>query len=752
MSRQSVADPAATSLLVSKMIGYSPYQIVKYVAENMDDIRVAATNIGIIENAVATVTTARDVVIAARDEIVPIQGQILALMDDVTVDANKAEQARDQAEDYAYLLSTIASGFYYTSLAEGAANEAEGDAYFVIDAESRAYWGVVQDGVGVKTAELITVAIGGASVLEAKGYRDQALAARDSVLGLADDLTAGIAHIDEVAEDITTNLADRAKVSDLSTYLGGTMIGYRQTGTGAVTKTLQSLITNVFRPEQFSDTFGTGGDDQPAMQAAQDAAHAAGGCVELPRGTIRVRKTVIIKVPTRGGGSQVTTIQAIASDYWAVERKPNATDDLSNSYLPILQVGKKPTDTFTPKTAVICSGFTVRGLCTRTAVPSGNRNDLGWFGDGIHVGRDSYTPGFEDVWVVACQNGFNTFNLTGHITWIKCKSSDNFYGWWIDHQSGDYRMYGTDLDGNMFSSVGFHGKNEESREGINSGTGLVGWSMFGGHMGFGPYAVYQPERGSPTGLGGMIDIYWAQTSMEALGNRGVNLAANSTTGRCVIEQVPQSFYAGSDGRYTIPTQPSKDYVYVLGTVNAFCRFGPQYPINTTSGKLGKITTHQGTVIMPGAWRYWETNNYNRLVDDSYTGVELTSNVAYAAGVTGSATTGVSHATQTVPDDLLNCGAFSVEVEVEVVAAAANNSLRMEVWTGPNADGSGSALRGLARRCPVLAGNSSIRVSQTIVNPRHKYVFVKFATNAGSVDLGVSGSVGRMILKPVRNGI
>jgi len=214
MSRQSVADPAATSLLVSKLIGYNPYQIVKFVAENMDDIRIAATNIGIINNAVVTVTAARDVVIAARDSIIPIQSQILALMDDVTLDANRAMQARDQAEDYAYLLSTTASGFYYTSLAEGAANEAEGNAYFVIDAESRAYWGVVQDGVGVKTAELITVAIGGASVLEAKGYRDQAA-------GYATSAATAVDTVEGIAEELNEKLEDIVTADDLaSTDLG----------------------------------------------------------------------------------------------------------------------------------------------------------------------------------------------------------------------------------------------------------------------------------------------------------------------------------------------------------------------------------------------------------------------------------------------------------------------------------------------------------------------------------------------------
>lgn len=90
----------------------------------------------------------------------------------------------------------------------------------------------------------------------------------------------------------TTTVLDSAGVSQpitqgqlasTATGKGASLVGFLQSGTGAVARSTQSKLQDVINAADFSSTLGTGGDDYPAIQAALNAC-PSGGRVVLPRG------------------------------------------------------------------------------------------------------------------------------------------------------------------------------------------------------------------------------------------------------------------------------------------------------------------------------------------------------------------------------------------------------------------------------------------------------------------------------------
>lgn len=531
--------------------------------------------------------------------------------------------------------------------------------------------------------------------------------------------------------------------ADLASSAGAGMVGYRQQGLGAVDQTLAEVARLVFRPEQFGAKADGISDDTIPMQRAQDEAFAAGGIVELPRGTIRVSNTVVIKANTSGQGSNSTIIRALPSSNWTVERKPNASDDLSNSYTPIVRLGNKPGDSFVSRRDPVLSSCRVLGLCARPAQLTSNRAAMGWFGDGIHVSDECLVPRFHDVVVEFCQSGINTYNRTGHISWHECYLSNNFYGWWVDHSSGDYRMYDCNLDGNCFASVGIHGSHAESRTvgGVANQGGLFGWSFYAGHMGFSPYAVYQPDRG--VGVRGLADVNWFQSGAEAVGNRVVQLPPLSNSARVILDGALHSFSAS----YRIASSPFLDYAFRFGVVSRPIYVNTHSDPGTSTGFLGKIETLQASVFCNAGWQLWETDRQDRVVDPALSNLEILQVIAAGTAISSSPQV---IANIPIPVSVRRTARLKIQVEGVGVTAAAIPGLAFQVMTGNASDGSDAVTRETVFH-PISSPRQYLNFSSTINPGGFAFVTLRAVGGAGLV-LGTSGVGTTVRMSPVRPSI
>lgn len=104
----------------------------------------------------------------SQADILRRTGQFGALPTDTDAEAMAklnadAAAAADAAAGFALVAETTATGGWFDSLAAGAADVAEGEGYFVKDAEDRFYTAQKVGGIGVKGAEFTTAALFGAA-------------------------------------------------------------------------------------------------------------------------------------------------------------------------------------------------------------------------------------------------------------------------------------------------------------------------------------------------------------------------------------------------------------------------------------------------------------------------------------------------------------------------------------------------------------------------------------------------------------
>lgn len=436
-------------------------------------------------------------------------------------------------------------------------------------------------------------------------------------------------------------------------------------------------------------------DDTAAHQAAQDYADSIGASVVLHNGTSLISSTIIQKVPTYGQGMQTTFFKAAASA-WGMER--NSGDVNTSSYKPMWQIGKKPTDAHTPREDLKLAGCTFTGNGTRPATRSADRTTMICDNDGIHVAHTCQNPLFESVRVQFCQNGWNCYNGTAHVNWIRCKTGNNWFGLWIDHNGSDYHMLQCIFTGNQFASVGIHGELAEVRavSGFSSITGVDGFTAISSHFGYGPYAFYQ-KSGTTNNQLGMALIVLLSSDMEACGNAGMWLSANGAQSSHSISWEGAGSWtaplgSGSAAAYQIQgdaNHPVQDTFVKIphilsGTAGVSDFTRANFPAGNSGYKVN-IATIQGRLFMRDAYQYVNTNNKLRLVDPIYSPYIGTSPIA----ATSVATDPQTLATHSLPTTLANAPRALCEFSIPVTATTADSTVIFRISSGSTVLGSTS---------------------------------------------------------------
>lgn len=425
-------------------------------------------------------------------------------------------------------------------------------------------------------------------------------------------------------------------------------------------------------------------DDTARHQAAQDYANTVNGVIAMHRGTSLISTTVIQKVGTKGQGIDATIIKPTSTSTWGIER--NTGDINTSSYKPLWQMGKKPTDTHVPRNYLQLTDIWIMGLAARPIIRSADRNSIGFFADGVHVADDCIIPTFRSVRVERCQNGYNTYNATGHVGWWDCIATDNWNGWWVDYTSGDYRMFNCNFTGNQFASVGIHGEPTEARVvgGRANFSGIFGWSASGCHFGFGPYGVYQ--KTGTVGSIGMVDCKFYATNIEAIGNTGIRLSEHPATSSNGVDYKGAFSWtaplgSGSAAAYQIqgdanhPIQITMINFKHLITGVAFNLDGTTIPVGN-SGLKAELGTLQTQVFMASAFQFCSVGSGGqRLVDSNLRPYTAITTIANGVAIT---TNPQTLTTLAIPPSLQKAPRMMVETSIPFRATAAANGVQIRV--------------------------------------------------------------------------
>lgn len=457
-------------------------------------------------------------------------------------------------------------------------------------------------------------------------------------------------------------------------------------------------------------------DDTAAHQAAQDFAHRVSATVKLHLGVSRISNTIIQKANSYGFSARTTQFKALNGTAWAtlatgIERD---TGDLStSSFKPMWQMGKKPENSFTPKQYLELHDAYFLGLGARPATRSADRATMNFFADGVHIANICQTPSLHNVHVELVQNGFNTYNSTGHVTWHNCTSSSCFYSWWCDCGTGDYRFFNCDLVSAQFASIGLHGSLAEVRTGvIASGaytTGAGGVSMYSCHLGFSPYCIYQKDAADLGG--GMLGWNCVGTHQEACGNKAVRLGDGpGGTSNDIIwfggHTWTQPLGTGNTG-YQIQgdaNHPIQDVAWSIPhTLTSASSRVDLTGLGLLAGTTGyKIyaKTLQTSLIINDAFTYAKVdNNIQRLIDPRIRPYMAITSIANGLAIN---TNPQTISSLTVPASVKNAPRMLMEVSIPFRATAAVGGVQFSVR---NQDGTSL---GLAVH-DVPTGNSTISV-------------------------------------------
>jgi len=119
-------------------------------------------------------------------------------------------------------------------------------------------------------------------------------------------------------EESARSSADTSVMAAFAASGGSGLVGFVQAGTGAATRTPQAKMRDVLTTADFGAVGDATTDATAAIQAALDAAAAAGGgTVFIPAGIYRISNTLLIpsKVHVRGAGRGATVLRGIAGQY-----------------------------------------------------------------------------------------------------------------------------------------------------------------------------------------------------------------------------------------------------------------------------------------------------------------------------------------------------------------------------------------------------------------------------------------------------
>lgn len=147
-------------------------------------------------------------------------------------------------------------------------------------------------------------------------------------------------------------------------------------------------------------------------------------------------------------------------------------------------------------------------------VGPGTRGAMGTAPCNMHGLRLSSTVKvqFRNVTVKLFNRGIDLNTTTGHIYFLRCNLTDNFYGLYLTNNSSDYFVTDSEFNGNLFAGIA-----------MPADQGFDGLVIQNSHIGFQPYGIFQES--TPTSQGSpkvfIQDAILQHARFEAIGNGAI---------------------------------------------------------------------------------------------------------------------------------------------------------------------------------------------------------------------------------------